>query len=82
MAAFNYNGEWFRPYRKLTRSEREQPLSSVEDKLTRFADEEFEELWDLQEFYRKSHSDADLFWWHGRMVIPSWDTFYILNNWL
>ena len=79
---FSFNGQWFRPYRKMTKAEREKPLNSLEEKMTRFCNEEFESYWDLNEFYRKAQSDADLFWWHGRLVIPSWDTFYILNAWL
>ena len=79
---FFYNGEWFRPYRKMTKAEREQPLSAVEEKLSRFTNEEFEAYWDLNEFYRKAQSDADLFWWKGRLVMPAWDTFFIVNGWL
>ena len=82
MAKFNYNGEWFVPYRRMTKAEREQPLSAMEGKLTRYTDEEFEKQWDMDEFFEKSHSDADLFWWHGRLVLPSWDTFFVVNGWL
>ena len=82
--SFNYNGEWFTPYRKLTKVERERPLSAVEDTmpLSRFSNEEFEKYWDLMEFLQASHSDANLFWWNGKIVMPSWDTFYIVNGWL
>ena len=80
--SFNYNGEWFTPFRKLTQTEREQPLNSVEDKLVRYSDEEFEKYWDLMDFVRVSRSDADLFWWKGKLVLPSWDTIYIVNGWL
>lgn len=82
MKAFNYNGQWFTPYRKMTCSEREQPLSAVEGKLSRFADGEFESYWDLDEFQKASKTDADLYWWRGQLVMPGWDTFYILNTWL
>ncbi|MBQ6503201.1 MAG: hypothetical protein IJI57_04740 [Flexilinea sp.] len=82
MESFSYNGEWFKPFRKFTKSEREQPLSAVEGKLTRYSDEEFENQWNMADFYRKSHSDADLFWWHGRLILPSWDTFFFVNQWL
>ena len=80
--SFYYNGEWFKPFRKMTKAEREQPLSSLEGKLSRFSNEEFETYWDLQEFCDKANSDADLFWWHGKLVMPAWDTFYILTGWL
>ena len=80
---FSYNGEFFRPCRKLTQSEREQPLNAVEDKIQRYCNEEFEAYWDLNEFFEKAQSDADLYWWHGRLVLPSWDTFYVVNGyWL
>ena len=79
---FSYNGQWFSPFRKMTKAEREQSLNSLEGKMTRFCDKEFESYWDLQDFYSKAHSDADLFWWKGKLVIPSWDTFYILSTWL
>lgn len=80
--SFCYNGQWFRPYRKLTQAEREKPLNTAEGKLSRYCDEEFEKYWDLQEFYKQAHSDADLFWWHGKLIMPSWDTFFILLAWL
>ena len=80
--SFNYNGEWFTPFRKLTQAEREQPLSAIEDKLIRYSNEEFEKYWDLLEFKAKSRGDANLFWWNGKLILPSWDTIYIVNGWL
>ena len=77
---FNYNGEWFTPYRKLTKAEREQPLRGIEDKLLRYSNEEFEAYWDMMEFFRVSKSDANLFWWKGKVIMPSLDTFYIING--
>ena len=79
---FSYNGQWFRPFRKMTKAEREQPLNSLEGKMTRYCNAEFEAYWDIDEFYRSAHSDADLFWWKGNLVMPSFDTFYILSAWL
>ena len=80
--SFNYNGEWFRPYRKLTQAERERPLSSIQDKLIRYSNEEFEKYWDLEEFCATAHSDADLYFWKGKVVMPSWNTFFVVNGWL
>lgn len=79
---FNYCGEWFRPFRKMTKAEREQSLNSLEEKMTRYCNEEFESYWDLNEFFSKAKCDADLFWWRGCLIMPSWDTFYILSGWL
>jgi hypothetical protein len=79
---FTYNGERFMPYRKMTKWEREQPLSSLEGKLSRYANAEFEAYWDLDEFHKAAQSDADLYWWNGKLVMPGWDTVYILNGWL
>ena len=79
---FAYNGEWFTPFRKMTKAEREQPLDAVQDKMIRYSNEEFEKYWDLIDFEYASQTDADLFWWNGKLVIPSWDTIYILNGWL
>lgn len=80
--SFKYNGQWFRPYRKLTKAERERPLDVIQEKLIRFSNEEFEEYWNLMEFSKASGTDADLFWWKGKLVMPSWDTFYIVNGWI
>ena len=81
MEGFNYNGEWFKPYRKMTKAERERPLCAMEGQLTRYTDEEFEKQWNMADFYRKSGTDADLFWWHGRLILPSWDKFFFVNQW-
>lgn len=80
--SFYFNGERFVPYRRMTQAEREQPLSSLEGKLSRYANAEFEAYWDLREFREASRSDADLFFWKGKLILPSWDTFYIVNGWL
>ena len=80
--SFQYNGEWFTPFRKMTQTEREQPLENIREKMIRFSNEEFEKYWDMDEFYQKAKGSADLFWWHGKLILPGWDTFYILNGWL
>ena len=79
---FLYCGEWFRPLRKMTKAEREQPLDALHGKLSRYSNEELESYWDLNEFYKVADSDADIYVWKGKFVIPSWDTFYILIGWL
>ena len=79
---FVYNGERFKPYRKMTKAEREQPLENIHEKIFRYYNEEFEKNWDLEEFTRTSKSDADFFWWRGKLIIPGWDSIYYINGWL
>ena len=79
---FRYNGETFREFRSMTKAERERPLEVLQEKLVRYSNVEFEKYWNLDEFYKKAQTDANLFWWKGKLVMPSWDTFYIVNGWL
>ena len=79
--SFNYHGQWFKPYRHFTKQEREQSVSEIRGKLERFTNEEFEKYWDCNEFADLGNN-ADLYWWHGKVVIPGWDTFYIVSGWL
>lgn len=76
--SFKYLGETFRPYRKLTQAEREQPSCIAREKLQRYYNERLEAEWDLDAFYAAAHSDADLFWWKGRLILPAWDSFFFV----
>jgi len=76
--SFKYLGETFRPYRKLTDREREQPASVAREKLMRYYNDALEAEWDLNDFYEQAKSDADLFWWRGKIILPAFDTFFIV----
>ena len=76
--SFKYCGETFRPYRKLTKAEREQPASVAREKLQRYYNETLEAQWDLNEFYEAAQSDCDLFFWKGKVILPTWDSFFFV----
>ena len=77
---FKYCGETFRPFRKLTEAERSQPSSVAREKLQKYYNDALEAEWDLDGFYEAAHSDCDLFFWKGKVILPSTDSFFFVIN--